>query len=339
MRRNPYVHVLVGLIQSATEPIRAPVAVAVTYYLGAQAAFLIGTLSDQFFAPFWPPNTILFSALFLAPYGRWWIYVAWTVPAHVLAELQVEMPAWQMIVAFVTNCSLSMLNAFALRCLVSKVSIFDNFHRTAIYIAVTAAVGPALVAFPGAFVRIVGDAGIDQFWTFWGQWYVANALASLTLGPLLLTWALNQRSFGSDKSMAEAAALLLALVVVCVIAFRPSAWELPHGFLPALLYLPLPFLVWAAARFGARGASSAILVVTVLSLSLTLSGPTIFAGAGSRAERAGSAAFPNRPCCARSVARRFDLGSPRAGTDCSSAGPIHFAHAGRRETAHFQGAS
>jgi len=279
VRRAPYVHVLVGLIQSSTERIRAPIAVALTYYLGAQAAFLTGTLSDQFFAPFWPPNTILFCALFLAPYGRWWLYVAWAVPAHVLAELQVDMPAQQMIVAFATNCMLSMLNAFALRCLVGKVSIFDNFHRTAIYIAVTAAVGPALVAFPGAFVRIAGDAGIGQFWIFWAQWYVANALASLTLGPLLLTWALQQRSFGSDKSMAEAAALLLALAVVCVIAFRPSAWELPHGFLPAFLYLPLPFLVWAAARFGAKGASSAILVVTVLSLPLTLSGPTIFAGA------------------------------------------------------------
>jgi signal transduction histidine kinase len=269
------------LTGSKAEPARsgAPVAVAIAYYLGAQTAFLIGTLSDQFFAPFWPPNTILFCALFLAPYGRWWLYIALAIPAHVVAELQVEMPAPQIAVAFVTNCLLSIFNALALRYLIGTASIFDSFYRTAIYIAVAVGAGPALVAFLGAFVRIGGDSGIDQYWTFWGQWYVANSLAGLTLGPILLAWALDKRSLVSGKSMTEAGAVLLALVIVCAIAFKPNAWQVPTGFFPAFSYLPLPFLIWAAARFGAKGASAAILVVTVLSLFLTLSGPTVFAGA------------------------------------------------------------
>jgi integral membrane sensor domain MASE1 len=279
MQQDRYVRALAGLLQSAIGTMRAPVAVAAAYYLGAQAAFLIGTLSDNFFAPFWPPNTLLFCALFLAPYRRWWLYIACAMPAHVLAELQVDMPTSQVAIAFASNCLLSMFNAFALRYLVGTASIFDNFHRTAVYIAVAAVAGPALVAFSGAFVRIVGASGLEQFWTYWGQWYVANALAGLTLGPMILTWALDQHRPPSRQSIAEAAALLLGLVVVCVIVFRHGAWQLPLGFLPALLYMPLPLLVWAAARFGAKGASSAILVVTVLSLSLTLSGPTVFTGA------------------------------------------------------------
>lgn len=278
MQRDRKVRAIAGLLQRAIGAIRAPVAVGLAYYLGAQAAFLIGTLSDNFFAPFWPPNTILFCALFMAPYRRWWLYVAWAIPAHVLAELQVEMPASQIIVAFATNCMLSMFSAYALRYIVGTASIFDNFHRTAIYIAVTVVAGPALVATLGAFVRIVEAGDFARYWTFWGQWYVANALASLTLGPIFLTWALGERGLDAGKRMNEAMALLIALVAVCAIAFRPSAWQLPLGFLPAFLYLPLPFLVWAAARFGAKGASSAILVVTVLSLTLTLSGPTVFAG-------------------------------------------------------------
>lgn len=278
MQRDRKVHAIAGLLQRAIEPIKAPVAVGVAYYLGAQAAFLIGTLSDNFFAPFWPPNTILFCALFMAPYRRWWLYVAWAIPAHVLAELQVGMPAMQVIVSFATNCMLSVFTAYALRYLVGTASIFDDFRRTAIYIAVTVVAGPALVAIFGAFVRIIEEADFDRYWTFWGQWYVANALAGLTLGPIFLTWALGERRLDAGKRMTEAVALLVALVAVCAIAFRPSAWQLPLGFLPAFLYLPLPFLVWAAVRFGAKGASSAILVVTVLSLSLTLGGPTVFAG-------------------------------------------------------------
>lgn len=267
------------LLQRVFFSVKAPITVAVAYYLGAQAAFLVGTLSDRFFAPFWPPNTILFCALFMAPYRRWWLYLVCAIPAHVLAELQVAMPPSQIVLAFATNCTLSMLNAFVLRYLLGTAPIFDNFHRTATYIAVTAAIGPALVAFLGAFVRMVGESDVDQYWTFWGQWYVANALAMLTLGPIVLTWRLDQLSTGWRQSLAEATALLVGLVAMCTIAFRSSAWQLPLGFLPAILYLPLPFLIWAAARFGPKGASSAILVVTVLSLSLTLSGQSVFAGA------------------------------------------------------------
>src|SRR5262249_34858363 len=50
------------------------------------------------------------------------------------------------------------------------------------------------------------------------------------------------------------------------------------GFLPALLYLPLPFILWAALRFGERGASGAILVVTLVSIWQNLRASTLFIG-------------------------------------------------------------
>ncbi len=43
--------------------LQRPVLVAVAYFLAAEAAFFIGTLSDRIFAPFWPPNIVLFCAL------------------------------------------------------------------------------------------------------------------------------------------------------------------------------------------------------------------------------------------------------------------------------------
>jgi signal transduction histidine kinase len=45
-----------------------------------------------------------------------------------------------------------------------------------------------------------------------------------------------------------------------------------------LLYAPLPLLLWAAIRFGAVGASSAILIVTVVLVSHSLEGPSPFVG-------------------------------------------------------------
>ena len=66
-----------------------PVLVSLAYYIGAEAAFIIGTLSDRIFAPFWPPNAVLFCAFISVPYRRWLIYVLAVFPAHVIAELGV----------------------------------------------------------------------------------------------------------------------------------------------------------------------------------------------------------------------------------------------------------
>ena len=48
------------------------------------------------------------------------------------------------------------------------------------------------------------------------------------------------------------------------------------GYLPLLLYLPLPIIVWAAVRFGAKGASGAVFVISVVLIWRTLNGPSLF---------------------------------------------------------------
>src|ERR1700742_5114409 len=88
-------------------PVQRPLLVAIAYYLGAEAAFLIGTLSDRIFAPFWPPNVILFCALVFVPYRQWWLYISFSFPAHAIAELGVGMAWPHVLVAFATNCSVA----------------------------------------------------------------------------------------------------------------------------------------------------------------------------------------------------------------------------------------
>jgi signal transduction histidine kinase len=77
----------------------------------------------------------------------------------------------------------------------------------------------------------------------------------------------------------EASVLGVALVAVCTLAFEASAGTVASGFLPTVLYSPLPLILWAAVRFGARGASSAILIVAVVLIWRALQGPSLFIGA------------------------------------------------------------
>jgi two-component system, LuxR family, sensor kinase FixL len=256
-----------------------PLLVAALYLLGAETAFLIGTLSDRIFAPFWPPNVVLFCALLLVPPRLWWLYLLAAFPAHVVAELGVGMPVPQLLVAFATNCAVAALNAGATRYFLGPLPWFDSLRKACLYVAITAVASPALVALGGAFVPILGGGDINNYWTFWVQWGVSNTVSSLALGTVVLTW------FGSPqdtltqlpkRTLVEALLLVAGLFLVCAGAFESSKGTLSSGLLPAVLYLPLPLILWSAIRFGAKGASTAILVVAVALLWKALKGPNPF---------------------------------------------------------------
>jgi len=264
--------------------IRNGLIVAIAYYIGAEIAFLIGTLSDKIFAPFWPPNIVLFCALLLSAPRQWWIYILAALPAHVAAELQVGMPAAQLLVAFATNCSVAVLNAFALQQLSFEPPWFGSIRKATVYVFITAFVGPALCAFGGAFVQILGGGSIENYGVYWARWYASNALGSLTLGPVALICLERMASFTFTPTLRHLEASLIAafLVLTCIVVFK-EAHSIASGYIPALLYLPLPIIVWAAVRFGAAGANGVIMIVSLVLIWRTLNGHSLFDTGNSEA--------------------------------------------------------
>ena len=261
-------------------PLQGPLLVALAYLLGAEAAFYIGTLSDQIFALFWPPNVVLFCALMIVPQRDWWLYIVAAFLAHVVAERGVGMPAPQLLVAFATNCMVALLNAYAVRRFVGDPPWFGNFRKASIYIVITAGIAPAVSALGGAFVPILGGGALEDYWIFWSHWYLANALPNLTLGPVFLIWfsdGARWTRWKPSRRHIEPAVLAVALVCVCIVAVAAGRLT-TTSFLPAILFLPLPLVLWAAVRFGEKGASGAILVVAVILTWATLHGRGLFPG-------------------------------------------------------------
>lgn len=267
-------------LELVPDTVRRPLLTSIAYFLGAEAAFLIGTLSDQIFAPFWPPNIILFCALLGARYEDWWRYVLAVLPAHIFAELQVGMDWPQLLVAFLTNCAVALLNASAIKWVLGGGPWLNTFRRALIFVVIAAGVGPAVVAFFGAYVRIYGGEQQAYYWLFWMQWYMANALGNLTLAPLFLSLI----SAGREDThiirprlrWVEKATISIGVLISCAIAARASFYSGHTGLLPTLLYLPLLFVFWGTVRFGVRGASLALLVLTLTSIWVNLSGPATF---------------------------------------------------------------
>lgn len=268
-------------LEAFPDALRIPLITSIAYFLGAQAAFLIGTLSDAIFAPFWPPNMILFYALLRTDYADWWKLLLAVLPAHVIAELQVGMDWPQLTVAFLTNCAVALINAWGVRWLLVSPPWLSSFRRALIFVIVAAGIGPALVAFFGAYVRIYGGGPVGDYWTYWMQWYVSNALGNLTLTPLFLAFCSTSSGARTRAWLpipwTESAITLAALYFSCFIAIKGSMLWGGLNLWPTLLYLPLPFIFWATVRFAVRGASLAVLTLTLTTIWSNLSGPTVFA--------------------------------------------------------------
>lgn len=262
------------------DAIRLPLITSVAYFLGAEVAFLVGTLSDQIFAPLWPPNIILFCALLSSRYADWWKLLVAVLPAHILAELQVGMDWPQLTVAFLTNCAVALLNASAVRWLLVSPPWLSTFRRAIIFVIVAVGLVPGIVAFFGAYVRIYGDSLSDNYWVYWVQWYVSNALGNLTLTPVFLAFNFSNNDNGpplwSRMRWIEAALVGMGLLISCAIAIKASLYWGGAGFIPTLLYLPMPFVFWGTVRFGVQGACLSVLIVTFTSIWANLSGPTLF---------------------------------------------------------------
>lgn len=263
------------------EELRLPAITFASYFLGAQAAFLIGTLSDAIFAPLWPPNIILFYLFLRTPYGDWWKILLAAFPAHVAAELQIGMDWPQLMVAFITNCAVALFNAWALRWLLLRPPWLSTFRHALIFIIVAAGIGPAFVALLGAYVRIYGGGPDTDYWTYWAQWYLANALGNLTLAPVLLAFSIKSGESRSPSLRTlpwpEIAIASAALCFSCIMAIKVSLLWGGISLLPTLLYLPMPLIFWVTVRFGVRGASLAVLTLTITTIWMSLSGPTVFA--------------------------------------------------------------
>jgi len=260
---------------------RTAVVIFIGYLIGADSAFFIGTLSDKIFAPLWPPNIVLMAALLLVPRDRAWLCIAASFPAHVLVEAGIGMPALPLLVAFGTNVAMAISSAEAIRLLLGAPPRLHTVRHIAIYIVSVGLVCPAVIAFGGASVRILAGGPIEQYFVFWFQWFAANALGSLTLGPIALIFI--ERGAGAfwpggHARQMEAAALFSLLLLLALVVLEVSGSSLAEPFIPALIYAPFLVAICCAIRFGVMGGCAAALIVTVILIWSALHSSSSFPG-------------------------------------------------------------
>src|SRR5438094_2593868 len=238
--------------------------VSLANFLGAKIGFAL-TLRPHPVSVLWPPNSILLAALLLTPVRIWWVILLAALPAHLAAQLQSNVPPTMILCWFISNSCEALIGAGCVRYLIDRPVRFDRLRNVGIFCFFAAFLGPFLSSFLDAAFVVINHWGQDSYWQVWRIRFTSNVLTALTLVPFVVSWSAEGIAWLGKirrSRFLEAGLLLLGLLSVNTIAFYKFAPPADS----ALLYLPLPFLIWAAVRFGSRGASAAICTVGFLAI-------------------------------------------------------------------------
>jgi PAS domain S-box-containing protein len=254
-----------------------PIGLAAAYYVGAQIGFLLPP-GGQPISPLWPPNAIVLAALLLAPTRSWPFLLAAVFPAHLIVELQSGVPIGMTLCWFVSNSLEALIGATGVRLLTPGEPRLDTFRRVNVFVGCAALAAPFLSSFVDAGFVALNDWGTRGYWEVWRARVFANTLAVLTIVPVIIALSrvpARERRPPRPARALEWVLLVLSLLGVCTFVFMMPT--VIHA-VPALLYTPLPFLLWAAVRFGPAGSSGCLLVFALSSIWGAIHGHGPFIG-------------------------------------------------------------
>ena len=224
-------------------------------------------LPPLFVSPVWPTNSILLCALVVTPVRHWWAYALAGFFSSVNHNAHTGAPFLH-IPVFLSADTIEVVGAaLGVRLFAGGIGAFESPRNLVAYLIVV-----VLAPFASSFVAALAAPG-ETHWILWRSWFLTDASGYLTLAPAILTWISFPRTTLWSASRArnlEAGLLGAGLLLTTARVFTwPASIETNA---PALMYLPLPFLLWAAVRFGPRGATASLAIVTLLAMSGAVSG-------------------------------------------------------------------
>jgi signal transduction histidine kinase len=227
----------------------------------------------------WPAAGLLFITLWHTPRRNW----IWIIPIQITAELAVGFimrPAEFSLVGYVpfvvANSVDGMVGAFVASQLIAAPQI-PRIRNVVQFIA-AAAIGSAASAVIGAFgtTRIIGGAGYLHEWQLW---WAGNWLGSLSVAPVVNSWAVRWRA--REFSAPSAPTIELLSIGAAVLGLTLWIFSARPGASPAqfdLQFLLFALVVTAAFRLPPRWSATFAGVSALLAAYFASRGLGPFAG-------------------------------------------------------------
>jgi PAS domain S-box-containing protein len=216
----------------------------------------------------WPPSGIALAALLVWGYRLW--------PGILLGAFLVNFATQGSISTALGiaagNTFEAILGAALLARFAGGANVFNRTRNILSFIFLAGIISTAAGATMGVMTLYLGGfIPRSEFSNVWLTWWLGDAVGNLIIAPLLLMWLTQPVLPVRSRHIFEAAGLLAAVVLTSALLFLNPV---PAG----LEYFALVPLLWAALRFGRRGAVTAAFVASGIALWGTLRDLGPFAG-------------------------------------------------------------
>jgi signal transduction histidine kinase len=245
--------------------------VGVAFYFGCELGLALMTPSNSI-AMFFPANAIMLAALLLTNQRRWWAYLLVMALVDIAISIGDELSVHRVVLYAAANLLEVLVAAIGLKFFVTGPLKFERLQEMLTFLLLAALVAPIASASVASAATLF-EAPDTNYWRLWRAWFLSDALGLLIVTPLIVLWFRAGFSWLTSVTLnraMEAMGLTLSLFVVCYFALGGTVGA--AGNFPALLYAPVPLLLWAALRFNQHGAHLAILVITAFSVSNAVNG-------------------------------------------------------------------
>ncbi len=235
------------------------IALAVIYHLAARLGLQMAYVQANT-SPVWPPTGIGLAVLLIFG-ARLWPGISLGV---LLGSLLTGAPFNLALGLAVGNTIEALLAVFILKRLFNLHNELDRVQDVIALIIVSLFCTTIGASIGSTTLMILGFSRWQDFWPIWLTWWIGDLLGALVIAPLLLAWFSPNSIHPKRRIYIEGGMLLVLLVVITWFVFSSLP---PIGVLhQAMIYVIFPFVIWAALRFGQRGATFAIAMVSGIAI-------------------------------------------------------------------------
>jgi signal transduction histidine kinase len=239
-------------------------ATALAYYFGTKFGYLFTPASTPI-GTLWPPNAILLAALLLTPTRVWGFLLLGVLPAHLFAQLRAGVPPIAAIGWFCSNAGEALVGAACIRRFGSKLRPLSGLFDTVIFIVFGVLVAPLVSSFLDAAVGVLTAQG-NGYWMLWTTRLSSNMISELIFVPIIVLVGVRRLSWIRGLTLGRSLEAILLVVSTAIITQLIFGSGNLVSKMPALVCVPLAFLLWAALRFDLSVLSTSLLAVALISI-------------------------------------------------------------------------
>src|SRR6266478_3230704 len=129
---------------------------------------------------------------------------------------------------------------------------------------------PVAATFGVTSLALGGFASWSDYGLIWRTWWLGDAAGALIFTPFLLLWTSKARWHWTSRQLLELSVIFSCTLLTAGIIFGPLFHT--HIRNDPWTFLAIPFLVWAAFRFGTREATAIIVLLCTVEVIGTVHG-------------------------------------------------------------------